>query len=60
MSTYFRYAALVLFGSFLLSACGQEGPLYLPGTPSEVKSTVPQQENAPQQTEEENKEQKEF
>lgn len=52
MSTYFRFVAVALCGSFLISACGQEGPLYIPGTPSEVKSTVPQQESAPQQTEE--------
>ena len=60
MSTYFRFAAVALCGAFLISACGQEGPLYIPGTPSEVKSTVPQQEDAPQQTEEKKEEQKDL
>lgn len=60
MSTYFRFAAAALCGAFLISACGQEGPLYIPGTPSEVKSTVPQQEDSPQQTEEKKEEQKDL
>jgi predicted small lipoprotein YifL len=60
MSTYFRFAAAVLCGSFLISACGQEGPLYLPGTPSEIKTTVPQQGEAPEQDEEESQEQKDL
>lgn len=44
-----------LAGLFLLTACGQEGPLYLPGQPSEISSTVPKQETPPQKTEEEKK-----
>jgi predicted small lipoprotein YifL len=26
---------------FALCACGQKGPLYLPGNPSEIKTEVP-------------------
>lgn len=46
-----------LAGLFLVSACGQEGPLYLPGEPSSRSSTIPKQEEAPSKTEEEKKEQ---
>ena len=27
-----------------LSGCGQKGPLYLPGNPSEIKTEIPKQE----------------
>ena len=30
----------------LLAACGQKGPLYLPGNPSEIRSGVPQADGA--------------
>ncbi len=30
----------------LLAGCGQSGPLYLPGNPSEIKSAPPPQEQA--------------
>lgn len=60
MSKHIRFAAFILCGSFMISACGQEGPLYLPGTPSEIQTTVPQQGEAPQQTEESSEEQKEI
>jgi predicted small lipoprotein YifL len=51
---------LTLCGLFLLGACGQEGPLYLPGTPSEIQTTVPQQGDAPQETDEDSGEKKEL
>jgi predicted small lipoprotein YifL len=38
-----RFAAF-LMAAFLLSACGQKGPLYLPGNPSEISTEVPVQE----------------
>lgn len=31
-----------------LSGCGQKGPLYLPGNPSEIKTEVPKQETKPE------------
>ena len=30
---------------FLLGACGQKGPLYLPGDPSQVQTDLPSQIN---------------
>ncbi len=41
-----------LTAMFLISACGQEGPLYLPGKPSEISSTVPKDGTPPPKTEE--------
>ena len=31
----------VLLAALSLAACGQKGPLYLPGNPSEMKTEVP-------------------
>ena len=31
----------------LLAACGQKGPLYLPGNPSEIRTEVPPQAAPP-------------
>jgi predicted small lipoprotein YifL len=36
--------------------CGQKGPLYLPGNPSEIRSEVPAQEAVRQEDEEKKKE----
>ncbi len=36
-STIITLVALFLVG--LLAACGQSGPLYVPGDPSEIKTT---------------------
>jgi len=36
-----------LFGVVLLAACGQKGPLFLPGTPSTISTPVPAQQPAP-------------
>lgn len=38
-----KVLALTLLGG-LLGGCGQSGPLYLPGDPSEVMSAPPQQQ----------------
>jgi predicted small lipoprotein YifL len=35
-----RCAAL-LFAAVLITACGQKGPLYLPGNPSEMQTEIP-------------------
>ena len=44
-----------LFIAFLFAAgCGQKGPLYLPGDPSEIKTSVPPQpQNEPEEDEDE-------
>lgn len=35
--------AIVLLSTFVLAGCGQKGPLFLPGDPSAVHTTTPQQ-----------------
>lgn len=44
-----KYLVLVLLSLAFLAACGQKGPLFLPGDPSAVRSAIPPQQ---QQTEE--------
>ncbi len=41
--------AAVLMSLILVAACGQKGPLYLPGDPSQIKTDVPNQGNTPEQ-----------
>jgi predicted small lipoprotein YifL len=36
-----RLLVSLLLCLFLLVACGQKGPLYLPGDPNEIRSEVP-------------------
>ena len=50
--TVLLYAALGL----LLAACGQKGPLFLPGNPSEIRPQPPAGEPAPETDEEEESE----
>jgi predicted small lipoprotein YifL len=44
-------------GLLLLSGCGQKGPLYLPGNPSEVRP-IPEQEQAETDRDEGNEEER--
>lgn len=37
-----RRVLLIMAFAALLGACGQSGPLYLPGNPSEVRATPPE------------------
>jgi len=47
-----------MFCFALLAACGQKGPLFLPGAPSTISSPVPEQPPAPaEDSEEDSKEQ---
>jgi predicted small lipoprotein YifL len=40
--------AVLAIGALLLtSACGQKGPLFLPGDPSEIRTEVPPQQAQP-------------
>ena len=39
----------------LLSACGQSGPLYIPGNPSEVREPPPETSNTSDEDEEDRK-----
>ena len=43
MLTRFRLLAAALLALVLVAACGQKGPLYLPGNPTQVKTDVPPQ-----------------
>ena len=36
-----------------VAACGQQGPLFLPGSPSEIQSAVQEQQAAPAEASEE-------
>ncbi len=38
---------------FALAACGQKGPLYLPGDPSQIQTEVPQVESNDEEDEDE-------
>ncbi len=40
----------------LLGACGQKGPLFLPGSPSEIRSVDPTMETAERETQDEDDE----
>ncbi|NIV17630.1 MAG: hypothetical protein GWN47_04295 [Woeseiaceae bacterium] len=42
-------AALLL--AFTLGACGQSGPLYIPGDPSSIETTQPQPQSEDEQDE---------
>jgi predicted small lipoprotein YifL len=47
-----------LISTALVAACGQKGPLFLPGSPSTISTPVPAQQPAPvEATEEEDDEQ---
>ncbi|MEE8427039.1 MAG: lipoprotein [Woeseiaceae bacterium] len=37
-------AAVLLF--FLIAGCGQSGPLYLPGNPSQIRTSPPEPEQS--------------
>jgi len=45
-----------MFCLALLAACGQKGPLFLPGAPSTISSAVPGQPPAPAEDSEEDSE----
>lgn len=41
-----RYVLIILIAFLFAAGCGQKGPLYLPGDPSEIKTVVPGQEQS--------------
>jgi len=47
-----------LFSAITITACGQKGPLFLPGNPSEVQSEVPPQDQPQNEEDEEGNEEK--
>lgn len=46
MAIRFKWLAVILLSLMFTAACGQKGPLFLPGNPSEIQSDVPRQEPA--------------
>lgn len=48
--THRTFAALLLI--FLLGACGQSGPLYIPGDPSRIEQPPPAAESTADEEEE--------
>jgi predicted small lipoprotein YifL len=47
----------LLASVLLLGACGQKGPLFLPGTPSTITTPVPEQQPAPDEETDEERDQ---
>lgn len=52
-----RYPLALLLALLIAAGCGQKGPLYLPGDPSTIKTSVPRQEES--KTEQEDDEEEE-
>lgn len=46
-----RRTLSLLLLTALLSACGQSGPLYLPGNPSEIRAAPPETSESEEQEE---------
>ena len=44
LSPIFSPMLSLLLSLFVLAACGQKGPLYLPGNPDEIQTEVPVQD----------------
>ncbi len=47
-----------LLSVITITACGQKGPLFLPGNPSEIQSQVPRQEQPQNEEDEDGDEEK--
>ncbi len=41
-----RYSLGLLLALLFVAGCGQKGPLYLPGNPSQIKTDVPRQDES--------------
>ncbi len=52
-----RYPLVLLLALLFAAGCGQKGPLYLPGNPSQIKTDVPSQDEG--QTEEDDEDDEE-
>jgi len=60
MHNSLKQTVLLILTILFLSACGQKGPLFLPGEPSAIRTTVPQQQQQPQTEENEEDEENEV
>ncbi len=56
-SRYFLASFLALL---FAAGCGQKGPLYLPGDPSEIKTDVPRQDESQTEENDEDEEEEEL
>ncbi len=52
MKNLFRLIAIAFVSVFIISACGQKGPLFLPGNPSEMQPQPPEEEQGQDEDEE--------
>jgi predicted small lipoprotein YifL len=53
MSNFIRIVASLMLSTLVLAGCGQKGPLFLPGDPSTIRSTTPQQQPVQESEEDE-------
>ena len=51
MAIRIRWLAAIILSLMLTAACGQKGPLFLPGNPSEIQSDVPRQAQSDEEEE---------
>lgn len=56
MHTRQKTVAVLLLLLFAATGCGQKGPLYLPGNPSQVQTQIPNQLPTPSSSAEEEEE----
>jgi predicted small lipoprotein YifL len=54
-----RYPLTLLLALLFAAGCGQKGPLYLPGDPSEIKTDVPPPEQNEAEEDDEDDEEEE-
>ncbi len=55
-----RYSLALLLALLFAAGCGQKGPLYLPGDPSEIKTNVPRQDASQAEEDDEDEEEEEL
>jgi predicted small lipoprotein YifL len=54
-----RYSVVLLLALLFAAGCGQKGPLYLPGNPSQIKADVPRQDESQAEEEDEDEDEEE-
>lgn len=54
-----RYSVVLFLALFFAAGCGQKGPLYLPGNPSQIKADVPRQDERQAEEEDEDEDEEE-
>ena len=59
MRVHLKVSAAFFLSILLLAACGQKGPLYLPGNPSQIQTDIPRQDPVTGVEDEENEDEDE-